>query len=87
MTAKTNAQRQADYRKSRATAGENGDGERRINAFVSTATSFALARLARHHGVTKRELLEKMILGADRKITNGLDGDSEEWAKYYNVTQ
>lgn len=87
MAAKTNAQRQADYRKSRATAGENGDGECRINAFVSTGTSFALTRLARHHGVTKRELLEKMILGADRKITNSLELDSEEWAKYFGVTQ
>ena len=43
--AKTAAERQAAYRKNRATAGDNG--ERRINVWVSTATALALQRLAR----------------------------------------
>lgn len=86
MTAKTNAERQAAYRKSRATAGENGDGERRLNTFISTKASFALDRLARSYGVTKRDLLEKMLIEADNKIVSDLDLDSPEWDKYYGVT-
>jgi hypothetical protein len=86
MTAKTNAERQAAYRKSRATAGENGDGERRLNTFISTKASFALDRLARSYGVTKRDLLEKMLIEADNKIVTSLELDSQEWDKYYGVT-
>ena len=61
--AKTAAQRQADYRGRRATAGDNG--ERRINTWVSTGAALALARLAQHHGLSRRELLERLVLAAD----------------------
>lgn len=82
MAAKTNAQRQAEYRKNRATAGENGDGERRLNTFISSKASFALDRLARSYGVTKRDLLEKMLIEADLAKTSGMDIDSQEWSDY-----
>lgn len=86
MTAKTNAERQAAYRKSRITAGNNGDGEKRLHTYVSTETTFALSRLAKHYGVTRREILEKMILEADLEIQKTLELDSKEWDQYINVT-
>ena len=51
-------ERQAAYRQSQPTAGENG--ERWINTWVTTGTSFALARLACHHELTNREMLERL---------------------------
>jgi hypothetical protein len=83
MAAKTNAQRQAEYRKNRATAGEDGNGERRLNTFVKTGASLALDRLARRYGVTKREVLEKLLIDADGEILKSLDLDSPEWGEYF----
>ena len=83
--AKTAAQRQADYRSRRATAGDNG--ERRINTWVSTRAALALARLAQHYGLSRRELLERLVLAADEGIASGLDPDLVEWATYFEVVQ
>lgn len=82
--AKTPAERQADYRKNRPTAGDNG--EKRINTWVTTGAALALARLANRYGVTQRQMLERLILTADQQILNALDPDSEEWKDYF-VTQ
>jgi hypothetical protein len=82
--AKTAAQRQADYRKNRATAGDNG--ERRINTWVTTGAALALARLSKYHGITNREILERLILAADQQRVDTLDPDTEEWATYFSVT-
>lgn len=62
--AKTAAERQAAYRKGRAEAGENG--ERRLNTWVSTSSFLALDRLAKRYGVTKREMIERLVLEADQ---------------------
>lgn len=87
MTAKTNAQRQADYRKRRVNAGDNGDGDQRLNTFISTKAAFALGRLARSYGVTKRDLLEKLLIEADDGVRARLgdDIDSPEWAAYHKA--
>jgi len=82
--AMTAAERQAAYRKKRPMAGENG--ERRINTWVSTSAALALARLARHHGATNREMLERLITAADDEITAKLDYPSPQWAAYMDVT-
>lgn len=82
--AKTAAERQAAYRKSRDTAGDNG--ERRLNTWVSTGAALALARLARRSGTTQRAILEQLIQSADDEIVKGIDIDSPEWAKYFGVT-
>ena len=82
--AKTAAERQAAYRKQRATAGENG--ERRINTWVATSAALALGRLAKRYGVTQREMLERLILEANQQIVKSLDIDSQEWSDYFNVT-
>ena len=46
----------------------------------------ALNRLAKRYGVTKREMLEKLISEADGKIKDTLNTD-EQWDAYFNVTQ
>lgn len=78
---RTTKERQAEYRKKRPTSGDNG--ERRINTWVVTKASLALERLAGHYGVTKRAMLERLIIGADQQIINSLDIDSEEWDEYW----
>lgn len=83
--AKSTAERQADYRARRVTAGE-GSGERRLNTWVSTAAHLALERLARRYGVTQREMLERLILAEDEKILDSLEMDTPEWDAYFGVT-
>jgi hypothetical protein len=83
--AKTVAERQAEYRRNRATAGDNGD--RRLNCWVSTQASMALKRLSKLHGVTQREALERLVIEADARVLETLDPDSQEWASYFDVTQ
>jgi hypothetical protein len=78
--AKTAAERQKQYRARRQFAGDNG--ERRVSAYVSTRAALALHRLANSYGVTKRELLERLLIAEDEKVLNGLNRDSPEGRKY-----
>lgn len=77
--AKTATERQARYRASR----NEGDGDYRLNTWISTSASLALARLARHEGVTKRALLERLVIEADRCVLNSLEPDAPEWNEYF----
>jgi hypothetical protein len=43
-------------------------------------------RLAARYGVTKREMLERLMSEADQQIKDTLNTD-EEWDTYFNVTQ
>lgn len=83
--AQTNAQRQAAWRSRRATAGINGNGERRLDMWVTTEADLALARLARRYAVTKREMLERLVARADAAIVRRIDPDSPEWKAYFRV--
>lgn len=74
------AQRQAAYRARR----NEGEGDRRINAWISSAAALALARLARRYGVTQREALERLIKAADDEVLQGLELDSPEWDAYFS---
>jgi hypothetical protein len=78
--AKTAAERQKEYRASRQVAGENG--ERRVSAYVSTRAALALQRLSNRYGVTKREMLERLLIAEEEKVIGGLDLDSEEGKNY-----
>lgn len=55
--AKTNVQRQAEYRARRRRDGVST----RLNIEVSLVAHFALERLAHHHGLTQRQMLEQLI--------------------------
>lgn len=71
--ATTNAQRQQTYRANRHTAGQDGSGELRINTFVTTSAALGLKRLAKHHGITQRAMLERLIGDADTALSAPMD--------------
>lgn len=50
---------------------------------MSTGAALALERLARRDGVTKREVLEPMIVARDQQVQAALDPDSPEWDVYF----
>lgn len=83
--AKTAAQRQAQYRATRYKAGPRGNGERRLNTWVSTGAHLALERLARRYGVTQREMLERLICAEDDGVLAGMGTDTPEWDAYFGV--
>jgi hypothetical protein len=70
-------QRRADYRARREPAGE--DDDRRLDMWVSSEAWLALARLACYHSVSKREMLERLIVRADDAVVCRLDPDSQQW--------
>ncbi|CAB3774444.1 hypothetical protein [Paraburkholderia humisilvae] len=79
----TTAQRQAAYRARRATAGESGNGDRRLDMWVSTEAELALARLARRYVVIRRQMLERLSTRADDAIVRRLDPDSPQWDAHF----
>ncbi len=81
--AKTAAERQAAYRASRYNAGLNGEGEQRLNTWVSIGAHLALERLAARYGVTLRGMLERLILAEDEKLLASLDMDTPDWDAYF----
>lgn len=82
---KTAAERQAKYRESRAFSGKDGDGQRRVNVWLSTGAALALKRIARHDGVTQQALLEKLLLAEDQRIIDGIAVDTAEWNRYFGM--
>ena len=81
---KTAAERQAAYRKQRPYAGKDNNGERRLNTWVSTRTSLALARLARQNKLSQRDMLERLVQNADDAILDSLVLDTPGWNIYFN---
>ena len=81
--AKTAAERQTAYRAKRPFAGEGENGQRRLSTWVNTGASLALARLAKHNGLSKREMLERLITVADDANLAGMELDSPEWEAYF----
>ena len=79
---KTGAERQAAYRARRATAGANGQGDRKLSTYVSTGAHLALARLAAHRGTTRRAILERLLIEEDDRVSRTLEFDSPEWERY-----
>jgi hypothetical protein len=69
--AKTNAQRQAEYRARRRRDGVST----RLNIEVSLVAHFALERLAHHHGLTQRQMLEQLITDPHKALCKNLEGD------------
>jgi len=80
--AKSSTQRQREYRARRRTA-HGGAGERRLNTWVRAEVDLALGRLARRYGVTKRAMVERLIVEADEAELRRMDPDSPEWDAYF----
>jgi hypothetical protein len=74
------AERQAVYRTRRSTAGENG--ERRLNAWISTGAALALKRLAAYHGKTQRQILDELLLDAEEGILQQLRNDEAAFNQF-----
>lgn len=81
--AKTSAQRQAAYRY----RCDEGEGDRRLNTWISVPAYFALKRLALKENVTQREMIERLVIQTDALVLKKLNPDTPEWDKYFNVTQ
>ena len=75
----SNAERQAAYQQRHLRAVE-GQGAR-INMVVTVQAKAQLERLARHYGVTQRELLARVLADVERKVVDGL-GRGYERAYY-----
>lgn len=76
---KTSAERQKLYRSRR----QDGDGEHRLNMWISVTAYYALERLAARYGVTKRRMLERLATEEDGKVLQSMDFDSAEWEAYF----
>ena len=60
----TNAERQRAYRQ-RHLQDVDGSGER-LNMVFSVQAKAQLGRLARHHGISQRAMLERLLAAAER---------------------
>jgi predicted RNA polymerase sigma factor len=88
--AKTAAERQAAYRAKRPYGGDDGNGERRLNLWLSTRADLAIERLARRYCVTKRQIIERLVIAEDDRVSATIDFDSPQWTEYFataSVTQ
>ena len=84
--AKTNAQRQAEYR-AKQRKNMNPDDyakldlkqinalKERLDVTITHEAKQALKRLALHHGVTQADMLIKVLLDTDNKIKKSLHGN------------
>ena len=61
---------------------EDGNGERRISAYISTRAALALDRLANSYAITKREMLERLVIDAEEKVLKKIRLDSLEGEAY-----
>lgn len=84
--AKTSAERQAEYRARRQFAGDAGNGERRLSTWINTGSMLALGRLATRYGVTKREVIERLLRDEDEKVQVALRNDDSAWQAYIEQT-
>lgn len=82
--AKTPAERQRELRARRQFRGTDGNGEREIKVWVNTRAALALDRLASSYGVTKRELIERLVIAEENKKLAGVSSNSAEWKEYFN---
>lgn len=76
--AKTDAERQAEYRKRKA----KDLGERRINTWVSREAFDGLRRLSNHQGIPQRDVLENLIKEADGSVMRLFSPGSPELREY-----
>lgn len=51
----------------------------------STRAALAINRLARHHQIDQRDVIERLVLAADHQISEGIDFDSARWDQYFGL--
>ena len=77
---KDNAKRQAEYRKRHIKEGS----DKRLNVILGLDAKLALERMAKLHGVSNKELLERVLLETQSQLIAEMDG--EQQARYYSHT-
>ena len=63
-----NAERQRNYRQRHLGAGTKAQ----LQVIVSLDTQLALKRLCRHYALTQADLLEQVLVGAQRRVLAGM---------------
>ena len=79
--AKTSAERQRNYRERR----RQGDGDRRLNTWISAQAYSALERLSECRGITKREMIELLVITVDTDVSAISKLDPTEWDAYFET--
>jgi hypothetical protein len=74
----TAAERQRAYRQRKIADGTDS----RLDVVVSASAAAALLRLARHHGISQRAMLEQVLAQAEQATVAGMADPSG----YYRVT-
>ena len=77
-----NAARQARYR----TARRDGDGpaEQRLDLHIALPARMALRRLAKHHGLSQKTVLEQILLAAQNAV---MEAAADNGAAYYTLLE
>lgn len=75
---KDNAKRQAEYRKRHL---KDGSGQR-LNVILEEDAKLALERMAKLHGVSNKEELQRLLLAAQSQLLAKMD--DEQQARYYS---
>ena len=76
---KNNAKRQAEYRKRHIKEGS----DQRLNVILGLDTKRALERMAKHYGVTNKNVLERLLLDAQSRLIE--DMEDEQQTRYYGA--
>ena len=76
----TNAERQARYRAARKAGSAKGQ---QLNLYISADASTKLYGLANGYGVTKVEILEKLIAAEYEKAVGSMEPNSPEWKEFF----
>ena len=79
--AMTNTERQRRYRQTRATA-HQGEGEKRLNTWISTKAHLALKRLSAFEDAPQRTIIERLLLQADQANLDALGSNEDEFDTY-----
>ena len=75
--AATPAERQAKYRHA------HRDEYVQVNILLGRKAAGALPRLAWHHGVTQRVMLERLLEAAEKKVLSGMKARSAKRREYF----
>ena len=76
----TNAERQARYRAARKIGSTE---DQRLNLYISKDACGKLGDLAKGYGVTKREILDRLITEEYQQVVGSLVVDSPVWDAFF----
>ena len=76
---KTSAERQRNYRERR----RQGDGDRRLDTWISAQAYSALERLSECLGITRRKTIELLVITVDTDVSAISKPDPTEWDAYF----